>query len=168
MIIFPIQKLCTFLRHFFVRSDKVHFKVFEPIYISINNAWIFFLKFPPILWNRIFLFNQLYLQPPIIFSFLISWSIADLQYHISFRCIAKWFRYTFFSDYFPLYYYKMLNIVLCSKSLLLLYFFKSSFKKCIHLFGCPGLIAAHRIFFLSACGIFLVAAFKLLVGACGI
>ena len=58
------------------------------------------------------------------FFFLINWGIVNLQYSVSFKCTAKWFR--FFSVIG--YYYKILSIVsvLHSRSLLFIYFVHSS------------------------------------------
>ena len=60
----------------------------------------------------------------LILFFLINWGIVNLQYSVSFKCTAKWFR--FFSVIG--YYYKILSIVsvLHSRSLLFIYFVHSS------------------------------------------
>ena len=60
------------------------------------------------------------------------WCIVDLQCCVSFRCMAKWFSYTYihsFSDSFPVGYYRILSKIPCaiySRSLLIIYFICSS------------------------------------------
>ena len=67
---------------------------------------------------------------PWIFCFFY-WTIVDLQYCVSFRCIAKWFRYIYvcvyiyFRFFSIIGYYKILNIIPCA-ILLLIYFMYSS------------------------------------------
>ena len=59
-----------------------------------------------------------------LYFFLFYWSIVDLQYCVSFRYTAKWFRYTcvFCIFFFILDYYKILHIVPSAIQLFLVQF----------------------------------------------
>ena len=50
--------------------------------------------------------------------FFLNWSIVDLQCCVSFRCKAKWFRYTYIYFFFIFFsnmvYHRILNIVPCA------------------------------------------------------
>ena len=58
---------------------------------------------------KIKIFNHLvskYQATTVLFSFFLffffNWSVLNLQYCLSFRCMAKWFSYTIFFRYFSL------------------------------------------------------------------
>ena len=54
-----------------------------------------------------FFLSVLFLFEVLKFTFILYWSIIDLQHWVSFRCPAKWFHYTHthihaFSGSFPI------------------------------------------------------------------
>ena len=63
------------------------------------------------------LWRREYSRHPLL-KLIFNWSIVDLQYHVSFRCTAQWFSYTYIHTLcqyiFPcsLTYYKVLSIIL--------------------------------------------------------
>ena len=80
-----------------------------------------------------FFLSVLFLYEVLKFIFILYWSIVDLQHFVSFRCPAKWFRYTHththsFSGSFPIQAiteYQAEFPVLYSRFLLIVYFIYS-------------------------------------------